>query len=302
MLFKQYFVIMIVIQLYYNTKCRKEKEMFEILLNFLQKKNIDLVGVLPLSACRITRPYLLERAKIQSGTVFVLAVPYFTPACEDTSGSISAYAVSRDYHLFFKELFGELLPLLEEKFPNNRFAAFADHSPISELHAAVHAGLGVIGKNGLLLTQKYGSYVFLGEVITDFEISCRAHEVNFCEDCGACASACPTAVAEKNLCLSALSQKKGELSEEEENLLLSTNTVWGCDRCQKCCPYNLRAKKAGTIYSPIPFFNEYTLPSPSEEDIKNMSDADFSARAYSWRGRETILRNLRLGKKGGTQC
>ena len=276
--------------------------MFEILLNFLQRKNIDLVGVLPLSDCNVTRPYLLERVNISSGTVFMMAIPYRTPACDDPKRSISAYAVSRDYHLFFAKLFDELLPYLAEKFPNNRFAAFADHSPISELHAAARAGLGVIGKNGLLLTPKYGSYVFLGEVITDFEIPCRAHEVNFCEDCGACKNACPTAVAEKNLCLSALSQKKGKLTEEEERILLSSNTVWGCDRCQECCPYNHRAMAAGTIYSPIPFFYEKPISSPTTEEIKNMSDKDFSERAYSWRGRETILRNLRICEKGDTQC
>lgn len=276
--------------------------MFEILLNFLQKKNIDLVGVLPLSACRVIRPYLLERAKIQNGTVFMLAVPYYTHACEDTKRYISAYAVSRDYHLFFKELYDELLPYLREKFPNNHFVGFADHSPISELHAAVHAGLGVIGKNGLLLTQKYGSYVFLGEIITDFEIPCRAHEVNFCEDCGACKNACPSVVSQKSVCLSALSQKKGELTEEEKSILLTSGTVWGCDRCQECCPYNHRAKKTGTIYSKIPFFNEETLSSPTVKEIENMSDAEFSARAYSWRGKETILRNLRLHEKGDTSC
>ena len=302
MLFGQCFVIMIVIQLYYSTKSRKEKEMFEILLNFLQKKNIDLVGALPLSACRMIRPYLLERAKIQTGTVFMLAIPYYTPACEDEKRCISAYAVSRDYHLFFEELYEELLPYLAEKFPGNRFAAFADHSPISELHAAARAGLGVIGKNGLLLTEKYGSYVFLGEVITDMEIPCEVQTVKLCEDCGACANACPSIVSEKSVCLSALSQKKGSLSEEEKNILLSTNTVWGCDRCQECCPYNLRAKKVGSIYSPIPFFHKDTLPSPTTDAITKMSDADFLTRAYSWRGRETILRNLQLFTKGDTQC
>ena len=276
--------------------------MFEILLNFLQKKNIDLVGALPLSACRIIRPYLLERAKIQRGTVFMLAIPYYTRACEDEGRNISAYAVSRDYHLFFENLYEELLPYLAEYFPTAHFAAFADHSPISELHAAARAGLGVIGKNGLLLTKKYGSYVFLGEIVTDIEIPCEVQEVKLCEDCGACADACPSIVSEKSVCLSALSQKKGELSEDEQRLLFSTNTVWGCDRCQECCPYNQRARKAGTIYSPIPFFNENTLPSPTVEEIENMSDADFAARAYSWRGRDTILRNLRLLEKGDTQC
>ena len=276
--------------------------MFEILLNFLQKKHIELVGAVPLSACRIIRPYLLERAKIRCGTVFMLAVPYYTHACESKDRCISAYAVSRDYHLFFEELYEELLPYLAQKFPSNHFAAFADHSPISELHAAALAGLGVFGRNGLLLTEKYGSYVFLGEIITDMELPCEVKEVRFCEDCGACTASCPAVVNEKSTCLSALSQKKGELSKEEKMILLSTGTVWGCDRCQECCPYNHRAKKTGTIYSDIPFFNENTLPAPSAQEIENMSDTDFSARAYAWRGRETVLRNLRLCEKGDTQC
>ena len=276
--------------------------MFEILLNFFQKKNINLVGALPLSACRIIRPYLLEREKIKSGTVFMIAVPYFSHACEDEERYISAYAVPRDYHLFFKELFAELLPVLKNRFPTFHFATFADHSPINELHAAASAGLGVIGKNGLLLTEQYGSYVFLGEIITDMEIACEAQEVTFCEDCGACSSACPSVVSEKSACLSALSQKKGTLSQEEENILRSTNTVWGCDRCQECCPYNYRAKEYGSIYSPISFFNENTLPSLSVEEIEKMSDEEFSMRAYSWRGRDTILRNLLLREKGDTSC
>ena len=276
--------------------------MFEILLNFLQKKNITHVGALPLSACRVIRPYLLERTNITSGTVFMLAIPYFTPACESDRRSISAYAVSRDYHLFFQELYDELLPYLKKQFPSARFAAFADHSPINELHAAACAGLGIIGKNGLLLTPQYGSYVFLGEIITDMEIPCEVRDVVMCENCGACAKACPLVVSEKSLCLSALSQKKGELSEEEHKILRETDTVWGCDRCQECCPHNVRAKSTGSIYSSIAFFNENTIPCPNAEQITNISDAEFAQRAYSWRGRNTILRNLRLHEKGDTSC
>ena len=96
--------------------------------------------------------------------------------------------------------------------------------------------------------------------------------------------------------------KISTLSEEEKQILIQTKTVWGCDRCQECCPYNQRAKKNGTIYSPIPFFNAVTLPSPSVEKIENMSDAEFASRAYSWRGRETILRNLHIKQKGDTPC
>ena len=79
-----------------------------------------------------------------------------------------------------------------------------------------------------------------------------------CEDCGRCKTACPTGIlrGEGKDCLSAITQKKGELTHEEERLILENNTVWGCDACQSCCPYTIRAKARGTVYTPIPYFKE----------------------------------------------
>ena len=267
--------------------------MFEKLLNFLQKKNINLLGAVPLSACRVIRPYLLERANIQNGTVFVMAVPYFTTACEDTERCISAYAVPRDYHLFFEELYKELLPYLAECFPANRFAAFADHSPISELHAAACAGLGVIGKNGLLLTERYGSYVFLGEIITNAALTSYAREISHCIDCKKCVNTCPVNLKIEG-CLSAITQKKGELSKNEITAIQKNHCAWGCDTCQEVCPYTVSAIKNGTIFTNIDFFKNDLDPVISTALINSMSDEMFSQKAYSWRGKNVILRNLKI--------
>jgi epoxyqueuosine reductase QueG len=74
--------------------------------------------------------------------------------------------------------------------------------------------------------------------------------------------------------------------------------AWGCDICQNACPVTARAKKAGTLYTTIPFFTDSALPHLSAELVQNMPDEEFATRAYSWRGRAVILRNLELLEKG----
>ncbi len=289
---------------YYNTKHGKGEEMFSFLSSFFEKKQIDCYGAIPLSACRIVKPYLLEQEGIESGSVILLAIPYYTPACDDPNRNISAYAVSKDYHFYFKKLFEELLPLLREAYPACKFAAFADHSPIDEPDAAAKAGLGIRGKNHLLITPKYSSYVFFGEIITDMELPCRAGEIKECENCGRCMSRCP--FEESNGCLSALTQKKGELTASEAATILRHGSAWGCDICQEVCPHTQRARQSGSIYSPIPYFAEEPIPCLHTESLASMSEEAFSLRAYAWRKKETILRNLNLleqsQKKGEPPC
>ena len=274
--------------------------MFEILLNFFQKYNIDCVSAVPLEACRIKKPYLLERHGITDGSAVIFAVPYYTRACEDDTRNLSSYAVARDYHLFFQSLFDELIPLLKERLPQNKFAGFADHSPIDEIHAAAIAGLGIIGKNGLLITPRYSSYVFLGALITDCPLPCETHPIEYCEHCGACQAVCPA--KDNKACLSSLTQKKGILSNGEQAYLRQCGSVWGCDRCQEVCPHTKKAIRDRSIYSPIPYFTEHTLPHLDTTILHAMSEEEFRARAYAWRGRETIERNLQLMEKGEPIC
>ena len=258
----------------------------------LEKLNIDLVSCLSLNECKIIRPYLLERNGIEGGSVIIFAVPYLTKISFGER-NISSYAVSRDYHLFFNELFKAIISKLKEKYPENKFAGFTDHSPIDEINASALAGLGVIGKNHLLITEKYSSYVFIGEIITDAILHSLSGTINECINCGKCFSVCPVN-GSVDKCLSAMTQKKGELTEGERQAIKSHKFAWGCDICQEVCPYTTKAIQNGTIYSKIEFFNESLTPSLTSEYIENMPVDPFNERAYSWRGKTVIKRNLEI--------
>lgn len=265
---------------------------FEYLKNLLEKENISLLSSLPLSKCRIIREYKLLRcgfSDLSSLNVYVIAVPY---KCHDTvERNISEYAVSCDYHLYFKNLFERVTSALKEKYPEYSFCGFADSSPIDEIHAAARSGLGVIGKNNLLLTKKYSSYVFLGEIITDYPESIHTLSgISSCIGCGACQKICPK--NDIGICLSDLTQKKGELSDTEIDAIKKYGSAWGCDMCQAVCPHTKKAEAGGEIYTKIEFFKNNRTPYLTKETIENMTDEEFLSRAYSWRKKETVLRNL----------
>ena len=272
------------------------------LLPYLQSFGIDLVGALSLGDCILRKPYLLSREGFDLSApdrlfVQIFAVPYLSPAAEHPSRNLSAYATVRDYHVFFARLYDELLPRLRADFPQHKFAAFVDHSPIDEIEAATSAGLGVRGKNHLLLTNRYSSYIYLGEIITTLPLtptpSPLPPEARVCHGCDACTKACPMR-SEGGECRSALTQKKGELSPEERMMLQTFDSVWGCDVCQEVCPYTTSARSRGTIYTTIPFFREQTLAHLTLSALDGMDDEAFHTRAYAWRGREVIRRNLLL--------
>ena len=260
---------------------------------------------IPLSVCKLGKTYLLDKAGIPpTGAAILFAIPYvMTSDVDAPERNLSLYAVPRDYHGYAKELEGTLLPSLREAYPSHTFALYADHSPIMEVDAAARAGLGVKGVNGLLITPKYGSFVFIMEVITDADYEAVAgapvpdfpDEPPLCEACGACLSACPVGCREGDCtrCLSALTQKKGLLSPDEANTILSGSLVWGCDRCQIACPHNQRALAAKQD-TPIPYFREERLLRADADGISAMSQDEFSARAYAWRGKAVITRNCQL--------
>ena len=199
--------------------------------------------------------------------------------------------------MYFKELSQRFAEAAKKELPDAKFGFFSDHSPIDEVNAAAAAGLGIIGRNHLLISEKYSSFIFLGEIVTDLELPSEPHEIRFCENCGICTSACPVDLSVED-CLSALTQKKGELTAVEEEKILRHGLAWGCDRCQTACPHTQRAMEDGTIYSPIYFFSEKCIPTLTADALEGMSDEDFCTRAYSWRGREPIMRNLKLFKDG----
>jgi epoxyqueuosine reductase len=226
-----------------------------------------------------------------------------TADAEDPDRNLSLYAVPKDYHGYMQELEAGVLPSLKALYPDRRFAFFADHSPILEVNAAARAGLGVLGMNGLLLTPEYGSFVFIGELITDADYTSVTGEAipdfpaepPVCEGCGLCIKACPTGCCDgsRDGCLSALTQKKGALTPEETAAIIKGGLVWGCDACQLACPHNRAVIEDGRD-TPVPYFRKDRLIRADAEALAAMDDAAFKARAYSWRGRAVIERNIRL--------
>ena len=223
-------------------------------------------------------------------TVIVACFPYLLDNSQYENCNISKYAVVTDYHDVALARLEKAVDKLRNLYPENNFSAFADNSPIPEVRAACIAGLGVRGINTLLITEKYGSYVFIGEIVTDLEIKTTDNKIKACIGCKKCIDACPArAVSEADFdeksCLSAVTQRKGELTTEEEELMKECGCIWGCDICQNVCPMNAGAAKTEI---------EEFLSSP----IAHVSEGcELDGRAYEWRGRKVIERNIRIQQK-----
>lgn len=225
---------------------------------------------------------LPENAK----SIISVLFPYYLGEEYYKDSNISRYAVSADYHIIATRMLNTFTQKLQAAFPENRFEAFIDNSPLPEVFCAVNAGLGVFGKNRLFINETYGSWVFLGEIVSDKEFEVQTKEISLCSACNKCIEACPTkALGEngvnKNLCLSYLSQKKGELSEDVKQKMAEYNCAWGCDICQKSCPMNTKAK-----VTPIKEFFETAKPTVHSGD-------PVEGRAFAWRGQKTIDRNIK---------
>lgn len=221
----------------------------------------------------------------EAKTVISVLFPYYLGEEYYKNSNVSRYAVSADYHIITGGIMEKITSALKEKYPENTFEYFIDNSPIPEVRAAVNAGLGVFGKNSLFINKKYGSWVFLGEIVTDRFFKPAKAEKNLCAECNECIKKCPAEAIgengiEKEKCLSFLSQKKGELSEDVIKKMTETGCAWGCDVCQKVCPMNKNA-----ALTPIEAFFETAKPFVTTSD-------SIEGRAFAWRGKKVIERNL----------
>ena len=258
------------------------KNMYKMFEDFFDGNNIEIRGRISASDCKLVYPHLMPEG-IKSVVVWLL--PYYTGPHPDRN--ISLYAVSKDYHAFAKELGNRLVETAKKAFPDGEFYCFCDTSPIDEVGVAISAGLGVVGRNGLLINEKYGSYVFIGSVLTTLEMECeKPKERKNCLGCGKCVSSCEFLAGKKSYCHSSLTQQKN-VTDEELAEIRSKKIRWGCDLCQEVCPMNKDVPQ-----TPVSFFYEDMREYLTPEDVENMSKAEFSERAYCWRGKKTMIRNL----------
>jgi len=220
-------------------------------------------------------------------SVIVCAFPYYVGAPERRN--LALYAMLPDYHTIVLGMLEAACADLRALWPEGAFVPFADASPVDEVEAAVRAGLGARGKNGLLLGDEYGSLCFLGEIVTDVSLP-AIDQSRLCCGCGACVRACPTGALsaagfDRERCLSFLTQKRGALTEEQQRLIRAGGLAWGCDRCLLACP-----KNRGAALTPIAAFREDVEPVLTAENLDRL----LRNRAFAWRGRAVLERNLAL--------
>lgn len=192
--------------------------------------------------------------------------------------NISRYAAVPDYHEVVGEILKRACKALKEEFKDNAFEMFCDNSPIPEVYAASVSGLGLSGDNGTLISRNYGSYVFLGEIVTDLKLPCY-NEYFECVHCGRCKAACPENLIKEN-CLSALSQKKGDLTDNDAEKLFKNGIIWGCDKCMDVCPFNK--------YARLTYLEKFILGYRKNY----LPGEDTAHRPYMWRGENVIKRNF----------
>ncbi len=181
-------------------------------------------------------------------TIISLAVNYYPGEVNYRKAKISRYALGRDYHRVLKKMMRRLFEFIKEEFPAVEGRFFVDSAPVMERELARRAGLGWIGKNTMLITKEYGSWVFLGEIfISEALPPDEPFRENYCGTCNRCIEACPTGALkpyflDARLCLSYITiEHKGEIPEIYR--LKNSGWIFGCDICQEVCPWNRRATK-----------------------------------------------------------
>ena len=278
-----------------------------------------LDGISSAGVCELCRLFPVLDASAQARlfrlipdarTVFVALFPYFSG---DSPGNLSLYARGRDYHTVIRDTLTPFAARLTAQ-AGCHAAILADDSPLPEVYAAYLSGVGEIGENGLLFDPDYGSWVFIGTIITDlpFSPAPAAHRLRAstpppaagrcalrCHHCGACRRVCPLGALSKDghideiRCLSALSQKGGDLSAEAQSALRRHPLIWGCDLCQSICPLNRHVPETETAA-----FRERRVFSLTPDDLDGLTRRQFTEkypdRAFTWRGPAPLRRNLKL--------
>jgi epoxyqueuosine reductase len=204
---------------------------------------------------RLNPTLLVDDAK----SVVSLLLNYYPSEFQNPdSYKISKYAYGQDYHLVIKDKLKELLFSIQSTIGDVSGRAFVDSAPVLDKAWAAKSGLGWIGKNSNLLTQKVGSFYFIAELIIDLDLEYDYATTDHCGSCTACIDACPTEaivapyVVDGSKCISYFTI---ELKESIPTEMKGKFDEWafGCDVCQDVCPWN-RFSKANTepLFNPNP--------------------------------------------------
>jgi len=235
-------------------------------------------------------------------SVISVAMNYYTPhdmSDNPERGKVSRYAWGDDYHDILGEKLKSLWEFIKTIKPEAEGRYYVDTGPVMDKVWAERAGIGWIGKHTNLISREYGSWLFLGEIITTLELEYDIPTQDYCGTCRRCIDACPTDaivdeyVLDSNKCLSYLTiEHRDEFPEELKPD--TENWIFGCDICQDVCPWNVKFSQPSAIngFEPRP-----ESLNPLLIDIVNMAQEDFSRRFRKSPVKRTKLKGLQRNAK-----
>ncbi|WP_144636245.1 tRNA epoxyqueuosine(34) reductase QueG [Priestia megaterium] len=214
---------------------------------------------------------------------------------EDRRGIFCRASWGQDYHTVLRDRLQKLETFIKEKVPAAILQSMVDTGELSDRAVAERAGIGWSGKNCAIVTPEFGSYVYLGEMITDIPFPPDKPIEDGCGTCNKCVDACPTGALvtggqlNSQRCIAFLTQTKGFLAEEFRSKL--GNRLYGCDTCQTVCPEN----KGKDFHFHPEMEPDPELAKPKLKPLLTMSNREFKEKfghvSGSWRGKKPIQRN-----------
>ena len=230
-------------------------------------------------------------------SVISLLLNYYTDKKQvEGTPKISKYAFGTDYHFVIKDKLSKLFKTIQKHIGEINGRVFVDSAPVMDKVWASRSGLGWIGKNTNLISQKVGSFFFIAELILDVELEYDTPVTDHCGTCTACIDACPTdALTPYNIdaskCISYLTiELKDQIPTEFQNKI--GNWAFGCDVCQDVCPWNRFAKQhEEPLLKPKSEFLDLTRDD-WEELTEVTFDTIFKNSAVKRTRYEGLMRNL----------
>ncbi|WP_408009444.1 tRNA epoxyqueuosine(34) reductase QueG [Pseudalkalibacillus sp. A8] len=214
---------------------------------------------------------------------------------EDRRGIFCRASWGRDYHDVLRDKMNQLEQYIIKLQPEVKIASMVDTGELSDRAVAERAGIGWSGKNCATITPEFGSYVYLGELITTIPFEPDQPMTDQCGSCNKCVDACPTGALvtggqlDSNKCIAFLTQTKGFLPERYREKL--GNRLYGCDTCQQVCPEN----KGKDFHHHPEMEPDPVIAKPKLKPLLTISNREFREQfgpvSGSWRGKKPIQRN-----------
>lgn len=231
-------------------------------------------------------------------SLICLALNYYHPTAHSQDPSvakISRYAWGRDYHKVLGKRLKALVAWLQTTY-GGEYRWYVDTGPIAEKPWAQQAGLGWLGKHSLLISREFGSWLFLGVIVTSLDLPANTPHTAHCGTCSRCLDACPTGaivapgVVDARRCIAYHTLESHAEALPPEIASQQQNWVAGCDICQDVCPWNQRFAQPTTLPDFAPYPGNI---SPKVADLAQMSEVAFEQQFPASALRRLKVRRLR---------